>query len=138
MKFGFRISSLIKRITARTSGETDHPAQPGLEGPERNGLDHQSQASHVQHKYLYFSMFDGVMTMAVSRYMLNFLSITRGSFERVMYAGQPTPIKMLSKARIVHAIIIKRGGSIGGRVRRIRSAFHEPSDCADSVYAIHI
>ncbi len=29
-------------------GETHHPAQPGLEGPERNGLDHQSQASHVQ------------------------------------------------------------------------------------------
>ena len=48
MKFGFRISSLIKRIAARTSGETDHPAQPGLEGPERNGLDHQSQAGHVQ------------------------------------------------------------------------------------------
>jgi hypothetical protein len=36
MKFGFRISSRIKRIAACTSGETDHPAQLGLEGPERN------------------------------------------------------------------------------------------------------
>jgi hypothetical protein len=61
-----------------------------------------------------------------------------GSFERAMYAGRSTPVKMQSKARTVRAIIIKHGGSIGERVRRIRSDFHEPSDYADSVCAIPI
>ncbi len=60
------------------------------------------------------------MTVAVSRYMLNLPSTTRGSFERAMYAVRLTPVRMLSKARTVRAIIIKRGGSTGGRVRRIR------------------
>jgi len=70
--------------------------------------------------------------------MLNLPSTTRGSFERAMYGWQSTPIRMQSKVKTVLAIIIKRGGSIGGRVRRIRSAFHEPSDFADTVCAIPI
>jgi len=55
--------------------------------------------------------------------MLNLPSTTRGSLERAMYAGQSTPIRMQSKARTVIAIIFKRGGSTGGRVKWIRSAF---------------
>jgi hypothetical protein len=78
------------------------------------------------------------MTVAVSRYMLNLLSTTRGSFERAMYAALSAPVKMQSKARTVHAIIIKRGGSTGGRVGRFRSAFYELFDCADIVCAILI
>jgi hypothetical protein len=70
--------------------------------------------------------------------MLNLPSITRGSFERAMYAVRLTPVKMQSKARTVLSIIIKRRGSIGGRVRRIRSSFYELFDCADIVCAILI
>jgi hypothetical protein len=70
----------------------------------------------------YFSVPDRVMTVAVSRYMLNLPSTTRGSFEKAMYAGRSTPVKMQSKARTVRVIIMKRAGSTGGRVRRIRRA----------------
>jgi hypothetical protein len=81
---------------------------------------------------------DRVMTVAVSRYMLNLPSTTGGSLERAMYAGRSTRVKMLSKSRTVRAIIIKRGGSIEGRIRMIRSALHKPSDSADAVCAIRI
>jgi hypothetical protein len=54
--------------------------------------------------------------------MLNLPSTTRGSFERAMYAGRSTPVKMQSKARTGRAIIIKHGGSTGERVRRIRNS----------------
>jgi hypothetical protein len=40
-----------------------------------------------------------------------------------MYAGRLTPVKMLSKARTVRVIIIKRGGSTGGKVSLFLSVY---------------
>ena len=59
-------------------------------------------------------------TMAEILSMLNLPSITRGSSARVISAGQSVPKRMLSKARTDRGIIIKQGGSTGGKIRSIK------------------
>jgi hypothetical protein len=139
MKFGFRIPSITKRIIRHNLGLKAARGMGWSTNPKRamyNRVYNRTSRGFMLTLIwlmgipllliamaLFFSSCSGNYSGSKSVY-LNLPSTTRGSFERVMYAGQSTPVQMLSKVRTGRAIIIKRGGSIGGRVRRISNAFH--------------
>jgi len=140
MKFGFPIPSITKRIAARTSVKRIIRHNLGLKAPRGMGWITNPKRALYNRVYnrtsrgcmltliwlmgipllliamaLFFSACSGNDSGSKSVYVKTSIDY-KGKFRKGHVSRRSTQVKMQSKVRTVRAIIIKRGGSIGGRV----------------------